>query len=281
MYVISAATGEFGRLVVDRLLERVPAADVAVAVRHRARADDLAQRGIEVRYGDYDQPASLRAAYQGATRLLFISSPDIGPSRLVQHRNVLDAARDAAVGSVIYTSGLGADVVDEGVLGEHHTTEAALVDSGLPYTILRHPIYSDFFINPTLQAAMEAGEITSSTGGRGLNTATRADLAEAAAEVLTSTGQEAEAYDFTGRLWTYPELAAVLTGLRGGPVAYREVDHDEGIIDMLGIGPLIRSGGFERQTGDLEQVLGHLPMSLPDAVSVTLTQAGQFPLSRR
>jgi len=125
MYVISAATGEFGRLVVDRLLERVPAAEVAVAVRQPARADDLAQRGIEVRYGDYDQPASLRAAYQGATRLLFISSPDIGPSRLVQHRNVLEAARDAAVGSVIYTSGLGADVVDEGVLGEHHTTEAA------------------------------------------------------------------------------------------------------------------------------------------------------------
>jgi NAD(P)H dehydrogenase (quinone) len=114
MYVISAATGEFGRLVVDRLLERVPAAHVAVAVRQPAKADDLAQKGIEIRNGDYDQPASLRAAYQGATRLLFISSPDIGPSRPVQHRNVLEAARDAAVGSVIYTSGLGADVVDEG-----------------------------------------------------------------------------------------------------------------------------------------------------------------------
>jgi NAD(P)H dehydrogenase (quinone) len=274
MYVISAATGEFGRLVVDQLLERVPAADVAVAVRQPAKADDLAQRGIEVRYGDYDQPASLRAAYQGATRLLFISSPDIGPSRLVQHRNVVEAARDAGVGSVIYTSGLGADVVDEGVLGEHHATEAVLADSGLPYTILRHPIYSDFFINPTLQAAMEVGEITSSTGGRGLNTATRADLAEAAAVVLTSTGQEDKAYDFTGRLWTYPELAAVLTDLRGSPVSYREVDHDEGIIAMLGIGPLIRSGGFERQTGDLEQVLGRPPMSLSDAVSVTLTQGG-------
>jgi len=85
---------------------------------------------------------------------------------------------------------------------------------------------------------MEVGEITSSTGG-GLNTATRADLAEAAAVVLTSTGQEDKAYDFTGRLWTYPELAAVLTDLRGSPVSYREVDHDEGIIAMLGIGPLI------------------------------------------
>jgi NAD(P)H dehydrogenase (quinone) len=116
---------------------------------------------------------------------------------------------------------------------------------------------------------MEVGEITSSTGGRGLNTATRADLAEAAAVVLTGPGQEAKAYGFTGRLWTYPELASVLTDLRSSRVAYREVDHDEGVIAMLGIGPLIRSGGFERQTGDLEQILGHPPMSLPDAVSAT------------
>src|SRR5674536_388862 len=118
-----------------------------------------------------------------------------------ESRGLGDVYKRQGVGSVIYTSGLGADVVDEGVLGEHHATEAVLADSGLPYTILRHPIYSDFFINPTLQAAMEVGEITSSTGGRGLNTGTRADLAEAAAVVLTSTGQEDKAYDFTGRLW--------------------------------------------------------------------------------
>lgn len=77
MIVVSAATGEFGRLVVDQLLNRVPASDVAVAVRDVHKAADLADRGVQVRYGDYDEPGSLRDSFNGADRLLFISAPQL------------------------------------------------------------------------------------------------------------------------------------------------------------------------------------------------------------
>jgi NAD(P)H dehydrogenase (quinone) len=271
MFAISAATGEFGRLVVDHLLRQVPAAEVAVVVRSPSRADDLAARGVEVRYGDYDDPASLHSAFAGIDRLLFISSPDIGTGKRVsQHRDIIGAARHAGVSTIVYTSGLGADLIDEGVLGEHHATERALLDSGVPHTVLRHPIYSDFFLNPQLRAAIEAGELTSSTGGRGMNTASRADLAEAAAAVLANAGHVGRAYNFTGRLWTYPQLAAALSSLSGRTVVYRELDRDEGIVAMLGLGPVIRSGAFELQTGDLEQVLGHPPTSLEAAVAAAI-----------
>jgi len=269
MIVVSAATGEFGRLVVSRLLERLPASEIAVAVRNPARAQHLAERGVDVRLGDYDRPESLLTAFSGADRLLFISS-SMSDDRVVQHRGVVEAARVAEVGGIVYTSGLGADFVDEGVLGEHHATEQAIVDSGLPCTLLRHPIYSDFFINSELSQAIEAGEIVSSTGGRGLNTATRADLAEAAANVLTGPEHLRRTYDFTGRLWTYPQLAAVLTDMVGRTVVYRDVDEDEGIVGILGLGPVIRSGAFERQTGDLEHVLGRPAASLEDAVATAL-----------
>jgi NAD(P)H dehydrogenase (quinone) len=269
MIVVSAATGQYGRLVVECLLERVPATEVAVAVRNPASAVDLAERGVDVRFGDYDRPGSLRTAFDGADRLLYISGSDLGV-RIPQHRNVVAAALEAGVGGIAYTSGLGADVVEEGVLGEHHAGEQAILQCGLPATVLRHPIYSDFFITPDLAAAIETGELTSSTRGRGLNTATRADLAEAAAVVLTDGNRFGRAYDFTGRLWTYPQLAAVLTELSGRPVVHRDVDEDEGIIGMLGIGPFIRTGGFEYQTGDLEAVLGHPATSLEDAVAAAL-----------
>jgi NAD(P)H dehydrogenase (quinone) len=269
MIVVSAATGQYGRLVVERLLARVPATEVAVAVRNPARAADLAERGVEVRRGDYDEPESLRTAFDGADRLLYISGPQLG-ARIPQHRNVVAAARDAGVGGIAYTSGLGADVVDEGVLGEHHAGEQAILRSGLPATVLRHPIYSDFFIHPTLSAAVQAGELTSSTRGRGMNTATRADLAEAAAVVLTDGDLFGRAYDFTGRRWTYPQLAAALTELSGRTVVHRDVDEDEDVIGLLGIGPFIRAGGFERQTGDLEAVLGHPATRLEDAVAAAL-----------
>src|SRR5450759_1256773 len=130
MIVVTAATGEFGRLVVDSLVNRVPAGEVAVAVRNPGKAEDLAGRGVQIRFGEYDEPGSLREAFAGVDRLLFISSPDIG-AREDQHRNVVTAARDAGVGLLVYTSGLGADVIDEGVLGEHHATELLIGDSGL------------------------------------------------------------------------------------------------------------------------------------------------------
>jgi NAD(P)H dehydrogenase (quinone) len=269
MIVVSAATGQLGRQVVQHLLQLVPPTEVAVVVRSPERAADLADRGVAVRHGDYEEPETLRAALDGADRFLFVSGP-LGEGRVAQQRAVVAAARDAGVGRIAYTSGLGADVVDDGVLGEHHATEEAILASGIPYTVLRHPIYSDFFIGPGLRASIETGELTSSTGTWGLNTATRADLAEAAAVILTDDGHSGRAYDFTGRIWTYPQLADVLTRVSGRTVTYREVPEDDGIVGMLGLGPVIRSGGFEVQTPDLERVLGRPPTSVDDAVGRAL-----------
>lgn len=269
MIVVSAATGEYGSLVVDRLLDRMSAAEVAVAVRDPAKAHGFAERGVEVRRADYDDAASLRRSFDGADRLLFISSPTFDSSqRMPQHHNVIAAARAVGVGMLAYTSALAADLSAEGGLADHHATERALVDSGVSYTMLRHPIYSEFFIHPGLQSAVETGELTSSTGGRGLNTATRADLADAAAVILSSDGHAGRGYDFTGRLWTYPQLADVLSEISGRTITYQETDVDEGMMQM--IGPLIRAGLFERQTGDLERVLDRPATSLPGAVAAAL-----------
>ena len=269
MIVVSAATGEFGRLVVDQLLNRVPASDVAVAVRDVHKAADLADRGVQVRYGDYDEPDSLQDSFNGADRLLFISAPssDSG-ERMRQHHNVVDAARTSGVGHLVYTSALGADVGNEGGLADHHATEWAIRNSGLPYTIVRHPIYSDWFINSGLRRLIETGEVTSSSEGRGMNTALRADLAEAAAVVLTGQNQLGESYDFTGRRWTFEELAQVLSDISSRTIIHREVDEDEGIMTM--IGPAVRTGIFEYQTDDLERVLGHSSTSLRAAVTEVL-----------
>jgi NAD(P)H dehydrogenase (quinone) len=165
---------------------------------------------VRVRHGDHEEPDSLRDSFNGADRLLFISAPssDSG-ERKRQHHNVVDAARTSGVGHLVYTSGLGADVGKEGGLADHHASQRAIRNSGLPCTIVRHPIYSEWFINSGLRQSIEAGELTSSSGGRGMNTALRADLAEAAAVLLTGQNQLGESYDFTGRQWTFDELAQV------------------------------------------------------------------------
>lgn len=173
---------------------------------------------------------------------------------------------------IAYTSGLGAEMVDEDVpvLGDHHVTEDAIQATGVPSVMLRHPLYTELFINTDLQSAIEAGELTSNTRGRGMTTASRADLAEAAAVILTNADHRANAYNFTGRLWTYPELAGALSEVSGRPVAYREVDQDEGAIGFMGLAPFIQSGGFEVHTPDLQAVLGHPAASIHDSVAAAL-----------
>ncbi|WP_327002065.1 NAD(P)H-binding protein [Dactylosporangium sp. NBC_01737] len=195
MIVVTAASGALGRLVVEELLTRFPDRPVAAAVRDPGRCADLTARGVDVRHADYDSPDTLRAALRGADRLLLISSPVMDTEhRTRQHLAAVAAAVDSGVRAVAYTSFLGADAPAAalGPNAAHHTTERALVDSGLAYTILRHPFYTDAFVNgDTLRAAVASGTLVSGTGGRGLNTALRSDLAAAAATVLTDDARTA------------------------------------------------------------------------------------------
>ena len=236
MIVIMAASGQLGRLVVEHLSGR---AEVVAAVRDPARTT------IPARHADFTDPASMRAAFAGASRLLLISSPELDPTiRTAHHLAAVDAARQAGVGALVYTSFLGAGTTATGVTEAHHATELAIRDSGLPFTFLRHPYYSDAFL-----PRVTDGELTASTGGRGLNTAFRADLAEAAANVLLGDGHAGQAYDFTGPLWRYEDVAAALG------VPFRAVP-DAGPGPMSWLNAQIRAGAMEFQSPDLERVLG-------------------------
>ncbi|MDG6106781.1 NAD(P)H-binding protein [Dactylosporangium aurantiacum] len=268
MIVVTAASGALGRIVVEQLLTRHPDRPVVAAVRDPGRAADLAARGALVRRGDYDDPASLRDALRGAERLLLISSPVLDTEvRVRQHRAAIDAAVDAGVRAFAYTSFLGADRGGDGPNAAHHATERALAGSGLPATILRHPFYTEAFVNPGLRDAVTSGTVTHGTGGRGLNTALRADLAVAAATVLTSDEYLGRAYDLTGPLWTYQDLAAVLGELSGRPVEPVETT----VAPPLGfLMQLAKAGLLERQTADLAALLGRPPTPLRDAVAAAL-----------
>ncbi len=223
MIMVTAATGEFGRLVVDQLLERVPASDVAVAVRDMPKAADLADRGVQVRHGDYRAARQRCAtAFDGADRLLFISAPNENGDRVRQHQNVVDAARVAGVGRLVYTSGSEPMSSSEGGLADHHATERAIRDERSAV----HDLAAADLLGVVHPSGPAGGDQTpaahSEQRRRGMKTALRADLAEAAAIVLTSQDQLDEGYDFTGRRWTFHELA------RGALRDLRPTDHVSG-----------------------------------------------------
>lgn len=226
MIVITGATGQLGRLVIAHLLKTTAAGGIVAAVRDPAKASDLAAQGVQIRRADYNDPASLDAAFAGASKLLLISSNDVG-NRTPQHRNVIDAAVRAKVGLLAYTSVLHAEHSLLGLAAEHRETEALVRASGLPYTLLRNGWYVENYTGG-LKAALAHGALAGAAGDGRIAAAARDDYAAAAAAVLASSAQVAQVYELAGdHAFTLSELAAEAALQSGRALAYHNLGQAE------------------------------------------------------
>ena len=144
MILVTGATGQLGRGIVGGLLSQLPASDIAASVRDPAKAADITERGVEVRRGDFADPASLTTAFAGADQVLLISADKLGDEALRLHRNAIAAARDASVRRILYTSHMGARHGSPFAPADQHArTEDDLAASGVPFTALRHGFYAE------------------------------------------------------------------------------------------------------------------------------------------
>lgn len=235
MIAITGASGQLGRLVVEGLLASQPASSIVAIVRDPAKAAALAARGVQVRQGDYTQPAALAQALQGVDKLLLISSSEVG-QRTAQHRNVIDAARQAGVKLVAYTSILRADSSPLGLAREHRETEALLRGSGLPHVLLRNGWYTENY-TASAPAAVQHGAVLGSAGTGRYSFAARADYAAAAVAVLTQDGQAGRVYELAGdQAYTLADYAAEIARLSGKPVAYQNLPEAEYAKALVQIG---------------------------------------------
>lgn len=222
--VVTGATGPFGGLAIDALLRRgVPAGQIIAAGRDPGKLASLRDRGVTVRQADYDDPPSLRAAFAGADRLLFVSGSEVG-RRIPQHQAVVAAAREAGVSLVAYTSSPHADTSDMTLAVEHRATEQALTDSGLRYAFLRNGWYIENY-TATLPAILEHGLIGAAGDGL-ISAAARADLAEAAAAVVAGDGHQNQVYELGGAPFTLTGLAAEISRLSGRDVRYTDLPEE-------------------------------------------------------
>ncbi|XBS70238.1 SDR family oxidoreductase [Acerihabitans sp. KWT182] len=220
MIVITGATGQLGRLVIAELLKTRPAAELIAAVRTPSKAQDLAALGVNVRQADYNEPATLDKAFDGATKVLLISSSDVG-RRVPQHRAVIEAAKRAKVALLAYTSLLHADTSPLAILGEEHrATEALLQASGLPVVLLRNGWYNENYAMG-IPNAIAINTLTGCAGDGLISSAARADYAAAAAAVLTGTNHAGKIYELAGDdAYSLTDLAAEITRQSGTVVNY-------------------------------------------------------------
>lgn len=277
--LVTGATGQLGRLVIDSLLTRgAEPRSIVAGARDTAKAADLASRGVTVVALDYADPASIAAALDGVDAMLLISGSEVG-RRAAQHQSVIDAAVAAGVSKFVYTSAPKATTSDLVLAPEHKATEEAIALSGLPAVILRNNWYTENYA-ADLTRAGETGVVAASVGDGRVASASRTDYADAAAAVLLSEGHIGEIYELGGDVaWSYQELADAIAEVTGRPVDYQSLSSTEhaaaleaagldggtiGFVTALDSG--IRNGALADSDGTLARIIGRPTTPLVDGL---------------
>ncbi|MDQ0661781.1 NAD(P)H dehydrogenase (quinone) [Arthrobacter ulcerisalmonis] len=283
--VVTGATGQLGRHVIEALLERgVPAGDIVAAGRSTGKLADFAGRGVQVRPMDYSDDGSVAAALKGARRVLLISGSEVG-RRVEQHRTVIDAAKAEGVELLAYTSIANADTTGMKLAEEHKATEALLRGSGVPFVLLRNGWYLENYTEQ-LPGTLAQGALAGSAGEGKVSGAARADYAHAAAAVLVAAGQAGKVYELGGdRPFSMAELASEISAAAGKTITYNNLPAEDyaGLLAGVGVPEAfaeiladsdlgIARGDLLVSTGDLRRLIGRPTTSLGQAVRAAATE---------
>jgi len=271
--IVTGATGHLGTQVIKFLLERLPSSSISAFARSADKARDLEALGVKVRLGSYDDYPSMLAAFSAVDKLYLVPSSEFG-KRLLQQTSAVNAAREAGVRQIFFVSfqrtNEGPDSPMAGIANDYIATEAAIKQSGLAFTILKHPLYMEALLN-LCGAALKTGTLYTPAGEGRVSYAARVDLAEAAAVVLTTYGHESETYEFSGPLsYSYPEIATILGEVCNKHITYVSPSVEQFLQTQAKAGipveasrygvifaDAIRQGEFDHPDTTLEEFLGH------------------------
>ncbi|GAA3999860.1 NAD(P)H-binding protein [Deinococcus rubellus] len=285
MIIVTGATGQLGRIIVQQLVKRVSPDQIGVSVRNPSKAADLTALGVRVRQGDFSDPASLPHAFEGVTQLLLVSSNARaqGGDPLAQHAAVIDAARTAGARRIVYTSQISTSPTSAFGPGvDHAATEKLLSESGQAWTSLRNGFYASTALG-MMSKAFETGVMATPVDGKIAWTA-HADLGEGAAVILVNEGQYdgptppltgSQALDFT-------DLTAIASDILGRSIRHETFPDDELAAKMgipagaarfsLGLYVASRANEFGPANPALEQLLGRAPITMRELMAQTLNR---------
>jgi NAD(P)H dehydrogenase (quinone) len=269
--LVTGSTGNLGGKTVEHLFNKIPTSDIIAFAKEGENADLLIEKGIEVRYGDYFNYDSLLNAFKGVDKIMLVGSHGF-TDRITQHYNVIAAARQAGVKHIHYTSIMrkeGSKLIFPEITESDVFTEHALRASGLAYTILFQPPFAD--VLPFYYGFKPLEDGFNLTEGKGkFNPATRDDLGEAQAEILSTSGHENKSYLLAGsEAISFHDIAETISELNGQKVAYNVISEKEYVDRHVAAGipqnvaefvlvwvKALNDGEYAGKSDDIERFLG-------------------------
>jgi NAD(P)H dehydrogenase (quinone) len=290
---ITGASGQLARGVLRHLLDGSLAGTqggpIAAVTRTPDKLTGSFGSRVDPRRGDFDDEASLVRAFKGIDRLLFIPASDLTPGvRPRQHRSAVNAAVAAGVRHIIYVSSIGARPgAQDGLLETHFVTEQAVINAGLPWTLIRMNIYADSQLDALRRAA--ASGVHAALSGAPWAYVVRDDLARLAAAVLAAPKYEGITFHATGPVSVTQEQLAEAAGRAAGvPIAFKPLTAPEAtagltaaglppfLVDVLGRFQQAGSeGAFDLVSGDIARLTGRPAQAATDFVAEALRATQQ------
>jgi NAD(P)H dehydrogenase (quinone) len=272
--LVTGATGNIGRMTLQHLLDRVPASELVGLARDPAKAVDLTAKGIEIRQGDYFDREGLVRAFEGIGKVMLVSATAF-TDRNTQHENVINAAKHAGVRHIVYMPIIqkaGSDFNMPQVTEEDHFVEKSLKASGLVYTLVRHPPFLENIQTYAGGHPLQKGVLVPAGSGRAAY-ASREDLAEAHAVVLSESGHEYKDFAlYGGPALSFADIAQILSDISGKPVPFNAISDRDYVAQLMSLGlpePAagfmlkwvqgVNAGEWDGESGDLENLLGRKP----------------------
>jgi NAD(P)H dehydrogenase (quinone) len=281
MILVTGATGNLGKATIKLLVDKgIATTDIAALVRDETKAAALKAQGIRVKLGDYQDVDSLKNAFQGVDRLLLISSSADIVDRFVQHKNAIDAAKEAGVSHLVYTGFAMRDLHQSSMRADvqyHAYTADYLKQAAIPYTVMNNTLYANLI--PFLIGKNVLEEGVSIPAGDGKTPfLPLVEMAEALAVVLTTPGHENKEYVMAAETaFSFAAIADMLSASTGKTIAYHQPEAGLYIAQLIQAGlseedaayiaryaKAIAHDEFETGKSDVKQLLGRSPVKLED-----------------
>ncbi|MBC6998097.1 SDR family oxidoreductase [Cytophaga sp. FL35] len=285
MVLVTGSTGSFGSLVIEHLITKgIHKNDIAALVRDEEKASKVLPKGIQFRKGNYDNYRTLVEAFKDVDQLMFVSGSEIA-TREAQHKNVVNAAKEAGVGHVVYTSFMrNNEIKNSGIAflqNTHIKTENWIKESGITYTIMQNALYADMLPMFIGEKAIENGMIIQPAHDGKISALLRTEMAEAAAEVLVTNGHENATYLLSNPdVVSYNYIARILTDITGKEIKYQSpevADFEKALKDQnvpdeyvglfVGFSIAQAQGELALQDPSLEQLLGRKPITIRETLT--------------